>query len=107
LVDVLALAEIPVPLLVLVSTVAVEVAVEAGASADVELTLDAADIDVLFAAASDDVEDAAEIVALVEGVSSEFPGEGVLPEPAPEDDPAVFDDDEVELDDDDPVVPWM
>jgi hypothetical protein len=92
--DVFALEETLLLLLVLVSTVELALAVEVCDNADPELTPDIPNAEPALAGASAEVDDVAkfadEEIAFVEGVSSALPGEGELPEPAPDDEPAVL-----------------
>lgn len=90
--DVVALEEMPVEVLVLDKTVAFVVAVLDGDSAELEVALDdAADVAPALVEESADVEDTPEPTPLVEeAVNMALPVEGVTPDPAPEDDPAVF-----------------
>lgn len=90
--EVFALEEMLLEVLVLVSTVEFALAVEEGDSAEPEFTLDSADVVLLLAVASGEVDDALdETPATNDGVNSALPGEGVEPEPAPDEEPAVFD----------------
>ena len=91
-VEVLALDEILPVVLAVESTVVLAPVVEAGDSAALELTLDTAEVVLLFAGASAEVEDAGdESAPEVEGINNELPEEADDAAPAPEDDPAVFD----------------
>jgi hypothetical protein len=104
LAEVFALEEMLLEELVFVSTVEFARAVEAGESAEVELTLDRADVVLVLAGASGEVEYAeGETPVLNDGVNSALPGEAAAPEPAPDEEPAVFDvgvvEDELPLDD--------
>ena len=86
--DVVAFEEMPVLVLALDRTDGVE---EPDESAELELTLRA---DVAFAFTDDnaEVEDAGlDRLALLDADSSAFPPEALAPEPAPDDEPAVFD----------------
>lgn len=97
LVDVFALDEMLVFVLLLDSTVVLALAVEEDESAELELTLDMPGAALRLEEASADVDDTGAETALVEdGVSSALPGDADAPEPAPEDEPAVLP--EVELD---------
>jgi hypothetical protein len=89
--DVVALEETPVLVLALERTVAFEV--EADESDELGFALiAAADVVVPFVEDNDEVDDAGvERPELVDGVSSAFPEEALVPEPAPEDEPALFD----------------
>lgn len=90
--EVLVLEEIVLDVLVVDKTFALVVEVDAGASADVELMLDWPDTVLRLDETSGDVVEAAvETPTVEDGVSSALPGDGAFPEPAPEDDPAVFD----------------
>jgi len=92
--DVVALEEMLVEVLVLDKTVAFVLAVEDGDSAEVEVTFDdAADVvPVLLLEDRADVDDVADPTPVVEeGASMALPVEGATPDPAPEDEPAVFD----------------
>ena len=72
--------------------VGVEAVVEVVESGDVELTLEAAVVVLTLADESADVDAAEEETPAVEdGVRSALPGDAVVPAPAPEDEPAVFD----------------
>lgn len=89
--DVVALEEIPVDVLAPLNTLVLEPEFEFSESADVEFTLEAAVAVLTFPEARADVEDTgAETPAVGEGDSKALPGEGALPAPAPDDDPAVF-----------------
>ncbi len=102
--EVVALDEVVPLVLALLSTVEVEFAVDEEDNADVESTLAVAGFElvVLFVTAVVPAP-AVETPEVAVGVSSEFPGDGALPDPAPEDDPAVFEevDPDVALVDDD------
>ena len=88
---VLALEEMPV--VVLVSTFALEPAVEPADSAELVVTVEAPDAVLRLPAASADVEEAGEETPFVaEGVNKALPAEAAPPAPAPEEEPAVFDD---------------
>ena len=91
--EVLALEEILDVVLVLERTVCVEVEVEEGASADVDAALGMAAVAVLmFPEARAEVDEAGvETPVVEEGVKRELPAEAAAPDPAPEDEPAVFD----------------
>jgi len=92
--DVVALEEMLVEVLVLDKTVAFVLAVEDGDSAEVEVTFDAAAdvVPVLLLEDRADVDDVADPTPVVEeAVNIALPVEGVAPEPAPDDEPAVFD----------------
>jgi hypothetical protein len=92
LTEVVALEEMLLVVLVFESTVALVLALEDGDSAEVEATLEAADVVLTFAEANAEVDDAGdETPAVEDGVSSALPGDGVAPAPAPDDEPAVFD----------------
>jgi hypothetical protein len=91
--EVLALEEMLDVVLVLERTVCVEVDVEDGASAEVDAELEVVAVVVLtFPGARAEVDDAeAETPVVEEGVNSALPAEATTPDPAPEDEPAVFD----------------
>ena len=87
--DVVALEEVPVLALALDRTVEFELAAEDGDSAEVWLIFNE---ELVVPDDSADVDDAgAESAALEDAVSSAFPELAAAPEPAPDDDPAVFD----------------
>src|SRR5208337_1396376 len=89
--DVFAFDEMLPVVLALDNTVVLAPAVEERDSAELEFTLEA-DVVLLLAAASAEVDDAAEEARPAEdGVNSALPGDTVAPAPAPEDDPAVLD----------------
>ena len=90
--DVFALEEVAVDVLALVSTVGVVAAVEALDSADVDVTAEAPDVTLVLADTRAEVDDAGDDTPAVDdAVSSALPVVGAAPDPAPEDDPAVFD----------------
>jgi uroporphyrinogen-III decarboxylase len=90
--DVVALEDMLLDALAFDSTVALAAALEAGDSAEVDAALDAADVVLVLPALSADVAEAeVETPAVEEGLKSALPGEATTPEPAPEDEPAVFD----------------
>ena len=73
-------------------TVAFELALEEGESADVWLTFIAVVAALVLAEDSADVDDAgAERAALEDAVSKAFPELAAAADPAPDDDPALFD----------------
>lgn len=90
--DVVALEETLLEVLALDRTVALLAAVEDGERAEVEATLEAADVVLtLLDASAEVVEAGAETPAVEEGDKSALPGEAATPDPAPDDDPAVVD----------------
>jgi hypothetical protein len=90
--DVVALEEMLRDVLALDKIVVVVVAVEDGDSADVEATLDAAVVVLTLPETRADVVEAGDETPVVdEGLKSALPGEATTPEPAPDDEPAVFD----------------
>ncbi len=93
LTDVVALDETPALVLVLERTVAFEAEVEVDESAEPGFTLSAAaDVVFAFVEDNDEVDEAeAERLELLAGVRSAFPDAAAAPEPAPEDEPALFD----------------
>lgn len=102
--DVFALEEMLPEVLVVDNTFALVVDVDDRESADVELMLDwPATVLTLDETSADVVDAAVETPTVEDGVSSALPGDGVFPDPAPEDDPAVFGvaaDDELPVNDD-------
>lgn len=91
--DVVALEEMLVEVLVLDRTVALVLAVEDGDSAEVELTFaERAEVKPMLFGDSADVDDVADPTPAVdEGANIALPVEGATPDPAPDDEPAVFD----------------
>jgi hypothetical protein len=91
--DVFALEEMLVEVLALDKTVAFVAAVEDGDSAEVDVTLlDRAEVEPMLFGDSADEDDAEDPTpAVEEGVNMAFPVEGATPDPAPDDEPAVFD----------------
>jgi hypothetical protein len=90
--DVVALEDIAVDVLAAVRTFAFEPAVELGESADVEATLETGGVVLTLPGAKAEVVDGeVDTPTVVEGVKSALPGEGVAPDPAPDEEPAVFD----------------
>ena len=92
--DVFALDDMLLEVLALDKTVAVVVAVEDGDSADVDATLDAAVVVLTLPETKADVVEAgAETPAVEEGLKQRVTRRSATtPEPAPDDEPAVFDD---------------
>ena len=90
--DVLALEDMPVLLPLAESTPVTVLDVEEAESAEVEFTVDAPRVLLRLPEASAEVEEAGEETPAVdEAVRSALPGDAVAPDPAPEEDPAVFD----------------
>ena len=90
--DVVALDEIPVVPLELERTVAFELVTEAGESADVWLTFNPVVAVLTLVEDRADVDEAGvDMAALEDGVSRAFPELAAAPDPAPDDEPAVFD----------------
>lgn len=89
--EVLVTEEEVVALLAVDNTVAVELAVAEGESGEVDAVLDTVGGLLRFAEANADVEKTGEIPAVEDGVSNAFPAVRPVPDPAPEDDPSVFD----------------
>jgi len=89
--DVVALDEVPVLVLVLESGVELVPDVDDVESAEVEFTLDAADVIVVLPADNADVEDDTEETPLFSDDDSNEVVEAVDAAPAPDDEPAVFD----------------
>lgn len=90
--DVFAEEEMLVDVLVLNKTFALVSEVDNGESWDVELTLEAADVVLILPDTRAEVAEAAwETPAVLEGLKSALPGEATTPDPAPEEEPAVFD----------------
>jgi hypothetical protein len=101
--DVVALEEIEVDVLAVVSTVAFEPVVELGESADVDATLDTAGVVTLPGDSAEVDDGGVDTPTVDEGVKSALPEEGVTPDPAPDEDPAVLDataDDELPVNED-------
>jgi hypothetical protein len=91
-IEVVALEDTPVLPLVVDRTVAFELDTEDVESADVWPTFNAADVVLPFPEDSAEVDDAGvEIATLEDAVSSPFPELAAAPDPAPDDEPAVFD----------------
>jgi hypothetical protein len=89
--DVVALDEVPVLVLALESSVELVPAVEDDESAELEFTLDAAEVVVVLPADKADVDADADETPLFSDVVSSEPADVLEPAPAPEDEPAVFD----------------
>ena len=92
LVDVLALEEMLLELLVDVRTVALLAAVEADERADRVLTFVFAAVLVVVALVAEVTDTGPDTPVVADGESRAFPVEGAAPEPAPDEEPAVFDD---------------
>ena len=103
LTEVFALEEMAVELAALDNTVELELTLDRADSADVEFTFDVANaVPILPAVSVELVLGGAERPVVEEAVSRPVPVDAAAPEPAPEDDPAVFDADAV--DEDAPLV---
>jgi hypothetical protein len=89
--DVVALEEVPVLVLVLESSVELVPEVEDEESAELEFTLEAADVIVVLPADKADVEAVVEETPLFSEADSKDVVEAVVAAPAPDDEPAVFD----------------
>jgi hypothetical protein len=89
--DVVALDEVPVLVLVLESSVELVPEVDDEESAELEFTLEAADVDVVLPADNADVEAVADETPLFSDADSKDAVEAVVAAPAPDDEPAVFD----------------
>jgi hypothetical protein len=90
--DVVALEEMLLDVLAFDKTVEFAVAVEVGDNADVEATLDAAVVVLTFPETSADVVEAgAETPAVEEAINRALPDDAATPDPAPDEEPAVFD----------------
>lgn len=89
--DVVALEDTLLEVTAGVKTVELEAAVDAGDRAEVEVMGVVADVVAVALELSADVEEAGEETpAVEEGVNSAFPDDGVIPDPAPDDEPAVL-----------------
>jgi hypothetical protein len=89
--DVFALEDTLLEVAAGVKTVEPNAAVDAGDSAEVEVTGVVAVVVVVALELNADVEEAgAETPAVEDGLNSAFPGDGVTPDPAPDDEPAVL-----------------
>jgi hypothetical protein len=90
--DVVALEEMLVEVLAPDRTLVLALAVEDGERAEVEVTFETAVVVLTLLEDSADVDDTAEPTpAVEEAVNMALPADGATPDPAPDDEPAVFD----------------